>query len=251
MEISRYFERTLFYDQSPAAYEYYSRSVGSIFEADARRSQLEVRIQSTIDASYYDRKQDNSQIKSNSEDKDGRSVASDPNNVGSTSERPKILIPLDDPSLQARRFEDADADYKDPNFESNDAWSLSSGASSTALSAALDQHQGSLPPTYPGRPKLVVVNLDTDNIQSFVERTRSDFRVFYVRQRHSYSRLQITKDLFEQLLRGCRVFPRFNEYLIGFGVKHSNTEVGPPPLRFRALSTSRNDRSHGFGRSPR
>jgi hypothetical protein len=251
MEPSRYFERTLFYDQSPAAYEYYLRSVESIFEADPRRSQLEVRIQSAIDASRYVRKQEHGQTNAKTEDEDNNAVGFETEGVGAINDKPKILESLENAASQTTHIHDAGADYQRPEFKSNDAWSLSSRASSTALSVALDQHQGSLPPTYPGRPKLVVVDLDTENVQSFVERTRNDFRVFYVRQRHSYSRLQITKELFEQLLRGCHVFPRFNEYLIGFGVKHSNTEVGPPPLRFRALSTSRNDSSRGFGRSPR
>jgi hypothetical protein len=46
MEVSQYFERTLFYDRSPAADEYYERSASLIFENDISGCRIEVRYQS-------------------------------------------------------------------------------------------------------------------------------------------------------------------------------------------------------------
>jgi hypothetical protein len=250
MKTSRYFERTLFYDRSPTADEYYARSAESIFETDPRRSKIEVRIQSSINATYYERKQENGPSSGLEKDEqkkvNGSAIKSDSSaDLRSGAQK----FPEDHPS-KVDHIENVDADqYYDPESESNDAWSLSSKASSTALLTALDQHRGSSPPTYPGPPKLTVVDLDTGSVQNFVKRTRNDFRVFYLRQRHSNSRLRITKELFEQLLRCCHVFPRFNEYLIGFGVKGGATEVGPPPLKFRPLCESHNNNYHGFGAS--
>jgi hypothetical protein len=247
METSLYFERTLFYDRSPAADEYYARSAESIFETDPQRSKIEVRIQSSIDASYYERKLENGISNQQNEDKKERLVAVATENADSTDPRPGISSFFADHASKVDDPQNGDVDQIGPESESDDAWSLSSKASSTALSTTLDQHRGSCPPSYPGPPKLTVVDLDTRNVQSFVKGTRNDFRVFYLRQRHSNSRLQITKELFEQLLRACHVFPRFNEYIIGFGLKNSDSEVGPPPLKFRPLCTSHNDHYHGFG----
>jgi hypothetical protein len=251
MDTSRYFERTLFYDRSPAADEYYARSSGSIFETDPRSSSIEVRVQSSIDASYYEQKKGHgatSQQNENEKTKICNFVQK--NNVSIDLSRGIPDYPNDTASnmVCGAHADMHHADSMEP--DSDDAWSLSSKASSTAVSTALDQHQGSSPPAYLGPPKLTVVELDPANIRNFVKRTRNDFRVFYLRQRHSHSRLQITKELFEQLLSACHVFPRFNEYLIGFGIKNSDSEVGPPPLKFRPLCESHSNNYHGFGASP-
>ncbi|KAF2625280.1 hypothetical protein BU25DRAFT_397208 [Macroventuria anomochaeta] len=111
----------------------------------------------------------------------------------------------------------------------------------------MDQRQAdSGPPLYPGPPKLVSSELGSSEIENFVKRTKYDFRVFYLRQKHSLNRLHITKADFETLLRLCHVFPRFNEYVIGFGRKSSESEVGPPPLKFRPLYTAHDNVYRGF-----
>ncbi|KAL5378689.1 hypothetical protein DPSP01_008915 [Paraphaeosphaeria sporulosa] len=242
METSSYFERTLFYDRSPATEEYYARSAETIFEKEPSRSKIEVRVQSSIDASYYIKKQDCSSLEEKAEDAESPRIS------------PKRKAVLDekrpsqsDPQPASR----ADVAYKvkvDDAYDSDSdyAWSISSRASSTALSTGLDQHHGSLPPTYPGPPILTIIDLEPSNLRNFTRQTKHEFRVFYIRQRNSYSRLQITKELFEELLRCCHVFPRFNEYVIGFGTRNSETEVGPPPLTFRPLCEVRSNRYHGF-----
>lgn len=247
MDTSPYFERTLFYDRSPAADEYYERSADLIFERDALKARIEVRYQpSSVNLSH--RILDNRKGSFGKEKTQTARLGSEGSeSVGSTLNKhisqendktgqldcdrvPDLLLHLDDTS------------------DSDDVQSLSSRASSTALPTALDQRQGDfVPPMYPGLPKLTVETLDPSNIGDFLQRTKNDFRVFYLRQRHSYSRIQITKQLFEQLLKSCNVFPRFNEYLIGFGNKGSDSEVGPPPLKFRPLCTARSNAYRGFG----
>ncbi|KAF9738813.1 hypothetical protein PMIN06_004535 [Paraphaeosphaeria minitans] len=242
MNTSSYFERALFYDRSPAAEEYYTRSCATIFEEDPSRTNIEVRVQSSIDVSYYGKKQGLSNLENKPEDA-GSSLF-----FSRTTKLPDEKGPPQGDPLPASK---TDVTYKvkvDDAYDSDSdyAWSLSSKASSTALATGLDQHHGSLPPTYPGPPRLTVIDLEPSKLRSFTKQTKTEFRVFYIRQRNSYSRLQITKELFEELLRCCHVFPRFNEYVIGFGARDSETEVGPPPLTFRPLCEIRSNRYHGF-----
>ena len=57
----------------------------------------------------------------------------------------------------------------------------------------------------------------------------------FIRQRNSYSRLSITRGLFEDLLHRFEIFPRFREFVLLFGAKHGENEIGPPHMRFRRL----------------
>jgi len=63
----------------------------------------------------------------------------------------------------------------------------------------------------------------------------------YLRQQHSFTRLQITKELFQDLVDECRIFPKFVEFILDFHWKIRQGEIGPPALRFRR------DLDHGFG----
>ncbi|KAF2656766.1 hypothetical protein K491DRAFT_357870 [Lophiostoma macrostomum CBS 122681] len=232
MDPSRYFERTLFYDRSPVANEYYERSSDRIFERNPESSRVEVWVQTSKHVSQYDKT--NEEL---GEKIDGK--------VKKEGVATKHLAEISSHQLNV----DSKSSAVAPRYSSDgdDTWSVSSRASSTALPAAPDQHQrGSCPPLYPGPPKLANVDLNLRYLRAFIKDTKSDFRVFYLRQIHSYSRVQITKQLFEQLLEGCHVFPKFNEYLIGFGNKTSEAEVGPPPLKFRPLCDSHSNRYNGF-----
>jgi hypothetical protein len=224
MEVSQYFERTLFYDRSPAADEYYERSAGLIFENDISRCRIEVCYQSCRATLEHTTVQPGDNEDTERDSKGPRESCKD-----------NSLDGID--SGDGNKVYDSDGDF----------WP-SGHASSTELPDALDQRRGgSNPPLYPGRPKLTIHALDVTDIDTFGRETKHNFRVFYVRQRHSHSRLQITKEVFEELLRSCHAFPRFNEYLIGFGSKQSENEVGPPPLKFRALYTGRSTYRQGFG----
>lgn len=247
MDTSRYFERTLFYDLSPTAEEHYARSAESIFEKDLDRSHIEVWIQSSTDASCHDEMKDADKtpeklIISQTNTENVVSICTQPAALASEASKsekhPRVK--------QARLTPNTGSCYR-YDSESDSAQSLYSQASSTALSTALDHHRGCNPPSYPGPAKLTKVDLDIKNVQAFVKRTTHNFRVFYIGQRHSFSRLQITQDLFEQLLRSCHAFPRFNEYVIGLGLKSSDSEVTPPPLHYRPLKDLRENSYHGFG----
>ena len=55
----------------------------------------------------------------------------------------------------------------------------------------------------------------------------------YLRQDDSFSRLNITKETFKTLVYECGIFAEFAEYVVDFRWKMKESEVGPPPIRFR------------------
>lgn len=73
----------------------------------------------------------------------------------------------------------------------------------------------------------------------------------FIQQRHSYSRLQVTRELFEALMSQFVIFPRFKEFVLLFGAKHGENDIGPPQLRFRSIPAckekSGGQLSAGFG----
>lgn len=241
MEASRYFERTLFFHSSPEVDDYYETSAEHVFEKDVLKARIEVRIQNRSDgppgkAGAGRRKLEKDENKSDIEDQQMADLEDWPRSLQHS------LVRTDTMEVSSDFDEDQELDAH------NDDCSVVSSSSSTAIPAALDQRQGeSGPPLYPGLPKLTIGGLAPANVEAFVKETKNDFRVFYIRQRHSYSRLQITKDIFELLLKACHVFPRFNEYVIGFGRKSHETEVGPPPFRYRTIRTALGNSWRGFG----
>ena len=56
-----------------------------------------------------------------------------------------------------------------------------------------------------------------------------------IEPRNSYSGLPMTRELFDTLMASFDVFPRFKEFVIHFGRRHSEREIAPPELRFRRL----------------
>jgi hypothetical protein len=71
----------------------------------------------------------------------------------------------------------------------------------------------------------------------------------YVRQKNSYSRLQITKNDYQTLASECQAFPQLVSYLLNFEFKTRETEVGPPRINFRPKFDCKlaSDRFVGFG----
>lgn len=253
METTEYFERTIFYDRSPAADEYYERSADQIFEQDPSKTKIAVLVQSCNDPTRYDGKI-KGELLGKLKDTEGakrpevKEVVVGQDNVLQTGPDVQLMNSGEGYSASSeKRMQSVGR----PNSDDDDSWSLSSRtskASSTALPSAMDQRQaGSHPPSYPGLPRLEFINITRNEIENFVKRTKNNFRVFYLRQRHSNSHLQITKEDFERLLASCHVFPRFNEYVIGFCSKTSELEVGPPPLKFRPICTSPGKLYRGFG----
>lgn len=47
----------------------------------------------------------------------------------------------------------------------------------------------------------------------------------------------MTRTLFESLMEEFHVFPKFREFVLLFGAKHGEREIGPPQMRFRWLPT--------------
>lgn len=76
----------------------------------------------------------------------------------------------------------------------------------------------------------------------------------FIGQRHSYSRLLITRELFETLMSEFDVFPGFRDFVLLFGAKRRENEIGPPPLRFKRLQADgaevRPQNCAGFGNEP-
>ena len=73
----------------------------------------------------------------------------------------------------------------------------------------------------------------------------------FVHQRHSLSRLNLTHRLFDALLSELRIFPRFKDFILLFGSKREDYEIGVPQLRFRRrferIFGSQEPRYDGFG----
>ena len=72
----------------------------------------------------------------------------------------------------------------------------------------------------------------------------------FIRQDDSHSRLQISKEVFAVLAGELQLYPQLREFLVDFKWKLRETEVGPPRINFRPLSSSPSqmqDTSAGFG----
>ena len=80
------------------------------------------------------------------------------------------------------------------------------------------------------------------------------FHDSFIQQRHSYSRLQVTRELFEALMSQFVIFPRFKEFVLLFGAKHGENDIGPPQLRFRNIPAYKEkpdgQLSAGYGTAP-
>jgi len=57
-----------------------------------------------------------------------------------------------------------------------------------------------------------------------------------IRQRHSYSRLLLTRQLFDTLMANFKIVPRFKEFVLLFGARIAENEIGPPSFRSRTFS---------------
>lgn len=251
METSEHFERALFYDRSPNARSHYESSARQVFEEALRETHIEVRVKS---CSRFGKPTVDKPLQSQDSVGERRySGGLDPKiRIDNQSDLEKSLRPE---AVRAGGYPSVNERTKPSSFPSEstvadleDVLLVSKRASSPALPPIIDQSEGSSgPPLYPGRPTLTVLQLAQADIEGFVHQTENDFRVFFLRQVHSYDRLLVTKGAFESLLDSCNVFPRFTEYVTGLGRKRSESEVGPPPLKFRLLRPAQDEMYHGFG----
>ncbi|OCL07709.1 hypothetical protein AOQ84DRAFT_440040 [Glonium stellatum] len=218
MHTSTYFRRTLFYDQSPATDEHFLRVSSKLFENDNKKSHIEARIFLGPD-------------------------------------EPGLENAVHVPNL-AQQCETSGETKASPDYVEQKAHNLGSIKSSSELTAddtfyetdsttgpvpAIDQYQPGQtgPPVYVGREKLISYNI-------IGEDQLKDLEASLLHQRTSYSRLQITQSLFETLLTSCHVFPRFKEFVLGFGIRYNEQENGPPRFKFSPLVSRRNNDFHGF-----
>ncbi|KAI9740341.1 MAG: hypothetical protein M1834_004920 [Cirrosporium novae-zelandiae] len=101
-------------------------------------------------------------------------------------------------------------------------------------------------PAHVGEPSLSPYHVsNAGDLEKLARKTKPNFRIFFLPQKHAYSRLQVTKDLYDALLKACHVFPRFNECICYLGVKFSEDEIGPPLLKYRSLENE-NGTFRGF-----
>jgi hypothetical protein len=63
------------------------------------------------------------------------------------------------------------------------------------------------------------------------------FQAFFIRQRHSYSPLTITNELFESLLLEKGISPQFRDYVLYMGERDREVEIVPPRLRWRMTAS--------------
>ena len=73
------------------------------------------------------------------------------------------------------------------------------------------------------------------NMSVHVRRKTILIRHSFVHQRHSFSRLNLTEYMFNALMNEFHIFPRFKEFVLLFGSKRRDSEIGVPQLRFRHL----------------
>ncbi|KAH5568152.1 hypothetical protein HBI25_052550 [Parastagonospora nodorum] len=98
-------------------------------------------------------------------------------------------------------------------------------------------------------PSLSIIDLDVNKLARFIQVTSRQFRIFFIRQDDSHSRLQISKEVFAVLAGELQLYPQLREFLVDFKWKLRETEVGPPRINFRPLSSSPSqmqDTSAGF-----
>ncbi|KAF2623990.1 hypothetical protein BU25DRAFT_442229 [Macroventuria anomochaeta] len=175
METSEYFERTLFYDKSPDANDYYESSAGLVFVGNSTETPVEVRVQS------------------------------------------------------CSKFLQIEKTTRDTNSENRVVISKEEYPDSTESVDRLEYHSDH-------RPR----QADTvhDGCYPFAYK---DTKL------SPDSAKDITKDPFERLLDSCHVFLRFTDYVTGLCAKTSDSEVGPPPLKFRPLRSINDSMYRGFG----
>jgi hypothetical protein len=63
-------------------------------------------------------------------------------------------------------------------------------------------------------------------------------QIFCIRQKHSYARLYITRELFDQLLSAYSVFSRIWDFVLPFSFKIKESDIGHAPFRFRQLGSN-------------
>ncbi|TVY81366.1 Serine/threonine-protein kinase dkf-1 [Lachnellula suecica] len=80
-----------------------------------------------------------------------------------------------------------------------------------------------------------------------VAKSRDPCHIFCVGQRHSYSRLYISREIFEQLLDKYAIFDRIWDFVLPFSFKTRESDIGHAPFRFRQSESILNKTSMRLG----
>lgn len=227
MESTQYFEHALFYDCGPTSVEHYTTSTEYIFEPEPSKLRLSVFVQPQRLEAQPKKDEDVSLL---------------------LRRKSRVVAQRDKLEMPPRQFS------HNNELSIAGSSSVSGKDPKETLSTVLDLHQGYPVSGFLQQQKPVsalpgYADLTLNEIGSFVECTKHDFRVFYLRQTSSFSRLLVTKTIYEALISCCHVFPRFNEYLIAFCRRNSDPEIGPAPLKYRLLYTGHSKGGPGFGES--
>ena len=89
----------------------------------------------------------------------------------------------------------------------------------------------------PKGPGDTILSLRTkEDLKQYVAAAKG-FQAYFIRQRHSYSPLTITYEMFESLLLEKSVSPQFRDYVLYMGEREREVEMVPPRLRWRVATT--------------
>ncbi|MCJ1250174.1 hypothetical protein MMC30_007400 [Trapelia coarctata] len=92
------------------------------------------------------------------------------------------------------------------------------------------------PPGYVSLPGLHLHSVaKPDRLQEILSLPDQPIRICFIRQRNSYSRLQLTRELYDTLINQFRIYPRFVEFILLFGARSTEYEIRPPQLHFRQI----------------
>lgn len=246
MTATTHFEDTLHFHSSSAAQEFYERNAGLIFEKEESDMNIEVRCLTKRQLDCY-RKY--SEILQASEDNDITSQA--------VTTADAVVVRLDeqhcDQEADIHPAENTSIRMRsETGFESDDPPKDENPLQWNMVDLDVPKLQSIIRVSYLGNftiPWVVINSMIRQRDRNSECCTTIVCLVVncidscsYIRQRHSYSRLKITKEVFRTLLTEVEAFPKLTEYLINFRWRMRDAEIGPLPIRFRLTS----DKSYGL-----
>lgn len=80
-------------------------------------------------------------------------------------------------------------------------------------------------------PSRIVSAWESDSLRARLVTVPTSF----IRQRNSWSLLTLTSEFFEHLLCECEIFPLFKGFVLCFGRKNGENDIGHPQLKFRPI----------------
>lgn len=79
---------------------------------------------------------------------------------------------------------------------------------------------------------------DPSRLNALFKPDAAAYRLLFISQVNSWAELRINEELFRTVMQECNVFPKFLDFVLSFGAKSGETEVGPPPMRYRPVWVS-------------